>query len=201
MFREPAVSQLATRIVAVLIFVAFLEEFFFRGYVQARLNDCFGKPFRFRNVEFGAGLILAAAVFGLAHPLTVAGGAPWAWALWTTAGGLIFGFLREKTGAVVAVTGTIDYVTDGARRLEIENGHPLMTRVTALGCTVSAMVAAFLVVEPDPLAAAGQALAVFGLAAELAAAGAAGPGSLRWRLLDQLAALDETALQEGVRIR
>ncbi len=95
-------SQLATRIIGVLIFVAFLEEFFFRGYVQSRLNDCFGKPFRFQNVEFGAGLLLAAAVFGLLHPLTVADETPWAWALWTGAGGLIFGFVREKSGAVVA---------------------------------------------------------------------------------------------------
>lgn len=96
-------SQLATRLVAVLIFVAFLEEFFFRGYVQSRLNDCFGKPFRFQNVEFGAGLLLAAAIFGLFHPLTVANETPWAWALWTAAGGLIFGFVREKTGTIVAL--------------------------------------------------------------------------------------------------
>lgn len=95
-------SPLATRIVAVLIFVAFLEEFFFRGYIQSRLNDCFGKPFRFQGVEFGPGLLLAAAIFGLFHPLTVADATPWAWALWTTAGGLIFGFLREKTGAITA---------------------------------------------------------------------------------------------------
>ena len=95
-------SQLATRLIAVLIFVAFLEEFFFRGYIQSRLNDCFGKPFRFGNTEFGAGLLLAAVVFGLFHPLTVADETPWAWAFWTTAGGMIFGFVREKTGAVVA---------------------------------------------------------------------------------------------------
>lgn len=95
-------SQLATRLVAVLIFVGFLEEVFFRGYVQSRLNDSFGKPFRFRDVEFGAGLLFTAAVFGLFHPLTVANEMPWAWALWTAMGGLIFGFVREKTGAVLA---------------------------------------------------------------------------------------------------
>lgn len=95
-------SPLLTRIVAVLIFVGFLEEFFFRGYVQSRLNDSFGKPFKFRNVQFGAGLLLAAVVFGLFHPLTVANETPWAWALWTTALGLVFGFLREKTGTIVA---------------------------------------------------------------------------------------------------
>ena len=94
-------SQLATRLIAVLIFVGFLEEFFFRGYVQSRLNSGFGKPYRFRDVQFGPGLLLAAAIFGLFHPLTVAGEMPWAWALWTAASGLVFGFLREKTGAVI----------------------------------------------------------------------------------------------------
>ncbi len=95
-------SPLATRVVAVLIFVGFLEEFFFRGYVQSRLNDCFGKPFSFQNVDFGAGLLLTAAIFGLFHPLTATGDTPWAWALWTASGGLVFGFLRQKTGAALA---------------------------------------------------------------------------------------------------
>lgn len=111
------------------------------------------------------------------------------------------GHLAVQLGTVVAVTGAIDYVTDGERALRVENGHPMMTRVTALGCTVSSIVGAFLVVEPDPLAAAALALAVFGLAAERAAALASGPGSLRWRLLDQLAALDERTLSEGISIR
>lgn len=96
------VSHLATRLVAVFFFVGFLEEFFFRGYVQSRLNDCFGRPFRFMSVSFGPGLVLAALAFGLFHPITVAGDPPWAWGLWTAAMGLTFGFLREKTGAVIA---------------------------------------------------------------------------------------------------
>jgi membrane protease YdiL (CAAX protease family) len=95
------ISEVITRIMIVLVFVAFLEEFFFRGYVQARLNEVFGRPYSLFNVRYGAGLIVAAVIFGLAHPLTVANGTPWAWALWTATGGLIFGFLREKSGAVV----------------------------------------------------------------------------------------------------
>ena len=96
------VSELAARIVTVLIFVAVLEEFFFRGYVLARLNDVFARPYSAFGVDFGAGLLLSAIVFGLFHPLSVADGMPWAWALWTAVGGLIFGFLREKSGAIVA---------------------------------------------------------------------------------------------------
>lgn len=109
--------------------------------------------------------------------------------------------LAVQLGTVVAVTGAIDYVTDGARSLRVDNGHPMMTKVTALGCTASSVVGAFLTVEPDPLAAAAEALAVYGLAAERAAAEAAGPGSLRWRLLDHLAALDEAVLLDGVRLQ
>ncbi len=109
--------------------------------------------------------------------------------------------LARQLGTVVVVTGAVDQITDGERILQVENGHPMMTQVTALGCLASAVVGAFLVVEADPLAAAAEALSVYGLAAERAAAEADGPGSLRWRLLDQLAALDEAALNEGVRIR
>ena len=42
-----------------------------------------------------------------------------------------------------ALTGERDLVTDGARLATIANGHPLMARVTAMGCAASALVGAF----------------------------------------------------------
>lgn len=108
--------------------------------------------------------------------------------------------LARTIGTVVAVTGAVDYVTDGERLLRVSNGDPMMTRVTALGCVASAVVGAFLTVERDPLEAAAQGLAVFGLAGERAAAASAGPGSLRWQIIDQLALLDEATVLAGVRI-
>jgi hydroxyethylthiazole kinase len=108
--------------------------------------------------------------------------------------------LAQASGAVVAVTGAIDRITDGERWRKIGNGDPRMTRVTALGCAASAVVGAFLTVEPDPLCAAASGLAVFGLAGERAAARAAGPGTLRWQIVDQLALLDEATVLAGVRI-
>ncbi len=97
------ISELMARIIVVFIFVGFLEEFFFRGYLQTRLNDVFGRPYSLFNVNYGAGLILAAVIFGLFHPLTVTNEfpLPWPWALWATVLGLILGFLREKSGAIV----------------------------------------------------------------------------------------------------
>jgi hydroxyethylthiazole kinase len=108
--------------------------------------------------------------------------------------------LAHSSGAVVAVTGEIDRITDGARWRKVSNGDPRMTRVTALGCAASAVIGAFLTVEHDPLEAAARGLAVFGLAGERAAVRAAGPGSLRWRIVDELALLDEATVRAGAKI-
>ncbi|HRY14593.1 MAG: hydroxyethylthiazole kinase [Candidatus Competibacteraceae bacterium] len=108
--------------------------------------------------------------------------------------------LATETRSVIAVTGAVDYVTNGARIMEIHNGHPLMTRVTGLGCSATAIIGAFLAVEPDPFLAVTAALAVFGVAGEIAAEWAAGPGSLQVALLDALYSLDEATLQKHVRV-
>lgn len=108
--------------------------------------------------------------------------------------------LARVLGTTVAVTGAIDHITDGDRIVRVGNGHPLMTRVTAVGCSASAIIGAFLTVEPDPVFAAAEALAVFGLAGERAARDADGPGTLRVHLLDQLALIDAKTLRQGLRI-
>lgn len=108
--------------------------------------------------------------------------------------------LAEDSGAVIAITGEVDYVTDGRRVVEIHNGHALMTRVTGLGCSATAVIGAFLAVEPDALAATVAALAVFGVAGELAAEQARGPGSLQVELLDALYALDAATLTARARV-
>ena len=97
------ISELIAQIIIALIFVGFLEEFFWRGYLQRRLNDVFGRPYSLFKVNYGAGLVLTAVIFGLFHPLFAnETPLPWAWALWTATFGLILGFLREKSGAIVA---------------------------------------------------------------------------------------------------
>jgi hydroxyethylthiazole kinase len=107
--------------------------------------------------------------------------------------------LARDLGCVVAVTGATDYVTDGTRVLLVENGHPLMTRVTGLGCTATALTGALLAVQPDAVVAAAQALGILGLCGEIAARGVDGPGTLRLRIVDALYQLDGSTL-EGIRI-
>ncbi len=44
--------------------------------------------------------------------------------------------------SIIAISGATDTVTDGARTLSLANGDPLMAKVTAMGCSGSALLAA-----------------------------------------------------------
>ena len=106
----------------------------------------------------------------------------------------------RDTRAVMALTGTVDRIADGAQQTLIENGHPLMARVTAMGCAASALTAAFLAVESDAFKATASALLCFGVAGGLAGERASGPGSFPAALLDALYALDKHTLTEKARV-
>lgn len=109
--------------------------------------------------------------------------------------------LAVASGAVVIVSGAVDHVTDGRRRVALANGDPLMTRVTATGCALSAVVAAFAGVSDDPFEAGVAATAVYGVAGELAAAGAAGgPATFRTAFVDLLARIDGETVARHLRV-
>lgn len=93
-------------------------------------------------------------------------------------------------GGVVSVrTGQADRVALGGRALVVENGHRWTATVTGTGCLSGAVVAAFLAVGAEPFVAATAAMLAVGVAAELAAPQARGPGSFEPAFLDALAAL------------
>ena len=107
--------------------------------------------------------------------------------------------LARRTGAVVAVSGPVDFVTDGASAYRVLNGHALMPCVTALGCSLNGVIAAFIAGQ-ERLGATVAALAYYGLAGERAAQGAAGPGSFQTAFLDALHALTPDDLHHGARV-
>lgn len=107
--------------------------------------------------------------------------------------------LAVQSGVVVAVTGAVDFVTDGSRALRIANGDPIMPRVTALGCSLTGIVAAFAAVAP-PFDATVAALAYYGVAGEVAARYAKGPGSFQVAFLDALHATTGAELDAMARI-
>lgn len=100
--------------------------------------------------------------------------------------------LAGRTGAVVAVSGATDYVTGGADLVEIAGGHPIMTRVVGTGCSLGALIAAFLAAGVPPLRAATAASAVFARAAECAVPQSRGPGSFAVAFLDELSCIGTT---------
>jgi len=108
-------------------------------------------------------------------------------------------YARERS-AVVALTGDPDIVTDGDRTVSIGNGHPLMAKVTAMGCAASALVGACIAVEPDAWLAATAGLILIGIAGELAAGSAHGPGTLASGILDALDALNQQTIVERARV-
>jgi hydroxyethylthiazole kinase len=108
----------------------------------------------------------------------------------------------RELGAVAAVTGAVDHVSDGERVLAVSNGHPLLAAITGSGCMATAVTGCFLAVRPEqPLEAAAEALAAFGVAGEDAAQVAKGPGSFHAALYDALHALTPRALDERARIQ
>lgn len=113
--------------------------------------------------------------------------------------------LACRTGAVVAVTGPTDIVSDGTRVFAIHNGHPLLSRITGSGCMLSALTGAFCGASPGKVfEAAAAALCTMGLAGEQAAERtlreSAGTGSFRTYLIDSLSLMDETALAGGMKL-
>jgi hydroxyethylthiazole kinase len=97
--------------------------------------------------------------------------------------------LAAGLGCVVAMSGERDVVTDGRRAVLVGGGDPRMPLVTALGCSLSAVVAACCAVHDDALVAATAACAALAVAGTRAGADAAGPASLRVGLVDALAGL------------
>jgi hydroxyethylthiazole kinase len=94
--------------------------------------------------------------------------------------------LAVQTGAVVVISGETDYITDGNEVFTVEGGDPIMTAVTGMGCTATALVGAFAAVVSDPMTAATAAMAVMSLAGERAAEKACGSGSMQMHFLDEL---------------
>ncbi|KAJ6805933.1 hydroxyethylthiazole kinase [Iris pallida] len=109
--------------------------------------------------------------------------------------------LALASGAVVAVSGAVDYITDGHLVVGVHNGVAMLQKITATGCAVTALIAAFVAMEPSSaLEATACALSIFGLAAEIGMDLAKGPASLRMHMIDSLHALDEQTVASRVRI-
>ena len=106
----------------------------------------------------------------------------------------------RSRGTVIGLTGERDVVRDATRVAVVANGHPLMARVTAMGCAGSALVGACLAVEKDPWKAMAAGLILIGVAGEIAAERAGGPGSFAAEILDAVYGLSRETLVARARV-
>lgn len=81
-----------------LLYVGVPEELFFRGYLQQRFDDAFGRPWRLWGASWGPGLLLANLLFAAGHLLVTGDAARLA----VFFPGLLFGWLLARTGALIA---------------------------------------------------------------------------------------------------
>jgi hydroxyethylthiazole kinase len=108
--------------------------------------------------------------------------------------------LAAQRKATVVITGKVDITTDGRQTHLVKNGHPLMARVVGTGCMAASVIGAFAAVESDLSLAAACALAIYGIAGEVAAEKASGPASFKERLFDSLYNLDRESVDRMQRI-
>ena len=109
--------------------------------------------------------------------------------------------LNQHFGSVVCISGATDIVVNGDRMVKLTNGHPMMTRVTGMGCTATALIGAFIAVRPtEAMEATISAMALLGVAGEVAAEKSKGPGSLQANILDTLFTLEENEFLKRVKI-
>jgi len=114
--------------------------------------------------------------------------------------------LAANTAGVVCVSGATDHVVDAQGRwAQLDNGHSWMTKITGVGCSATALIGAFCAAQPDTWRATVSAMALMGLAGEVAAEQAQarqqGVGTMAVLLLDALQLLDASSVQARLRLR
>lgn len=108
--------------------------------------------------------------------------------------------LAKEIGTTIAITGTVDFITNGDRIIHVANGHALMAYVTGIGCTASAAIGAFSAVDDDPVSATATALAFVGLAGEIAGGKSVAPGSFMVEMLNAFFKITPEELRDGCKI-
>jgi len=112
--------------------------------------------------------------------------------------------LSERMSLVVAVTGAIDVVSDGTKTYVIQNGHPMMGKISGTGCMLSSTIGAYCGANKDNIIdAAAAAVCIIGLSGELAyekmRRNDEGTSMLRSHLIDFMSKIDDEMLKEGAK--
>lgn len=108
--------------------------------------------------------------------------------------------ISNQFNTIVCISGETDIITNGKQTVFIENGHPLMTKVTGLGCSASALIGAFIGIVEDKIEATAAAMTLLGISGELAEKQSQGPGSLQLNLIDKLYNITEEEFADHLKM-
>jgi hydroxyethylthiazole kinase len=108
--------------------------------------------------------------------------------------------LSRSAACAVSMSGQVDIIVDKDSIARIENGHPIMTKVTGMGCTASAITGAFAAVNPSAFQAAAHAMTVMGIAGEMAVERSSGTGSFQMHFIDVLSTLGESDIGQRQKV-
>lgn len=103
--------------------------------------------------------------------------------------------LAEQYRCIVVVSGQIDFIVSATQTIALDYGTPLLTKVVGMGCSLTAMIASFLAINPERFNACVHAMAWMGLVSEYAEKKSTGPGSFYSQLLDSLYSVQKHDLQ------
>jgi len=109
-------------------------------------------------------------------------------------------FLVEKYQACICISGATDIIISRDKEIRLLNGNELMTKITGMGCSATALVAAFSAIVDDRAEAVTSAMTMLGVAGEIAAQESKGPGSLQVNILDKLYSLTEKEFMSTLKL-
>lgn len=109
--------------------------------------------------------------------------------------------LHRQYGSIVCISGETDIIISNDSQIEIKNGDAMMTKVTGLGCSATAVIGAFIAVVENKVEAVAAAVALMSIAGEIAAKAANGPGSLQMLLLDKLYNITESEFKQHINLQ
>lgn len=112
--------------------------------------------------------------------------------------------LASEWGCIIAITGKVDFVSDGESVYAIENGHPMLANVTGTGCMTTSLIGAYCGANSDALISTIAGITSMGLAGEWAYQSLSpheGSGTFRVRLIDAIYNLTPEQLARGGKIQ
>jgi hydroxyethylthiazole kinase len=94
--------------------------------------------------------------------------------------------LAQSLNKVMVISGPTDFITNGKQQETLPFGSTIMPLITGMGCTMTAVLSAFVASNPSTFDAAIHATAYFGLCGQLTHEHTKTPGTFRQKFIDNL---------------